>query len=592
MKMIKKIPFDGTPYGRMFLEVTRLLYGDYQYGNIDTVWLAALAIFAQAKLDHEMGEDKNITVSSSEYWARLNSLFECGDSISVQLPIPARPSIFEEAFNIVVDLVRIHGCEDWDFSDSYWYLSRTSYGMPSVISPEVADLMVEVFGDVKEKNVWCLFDGSYQLACRFAKKRAHVVVTLDNEIVRNALTLLNRLHGTTIKYDSPITVQNDNQIPFDLGVAVPPFGVRGLPRAYATSTFDEVDKWPGQQNRLELFAIRTLWERVAGQCAILVPPNVLFSTGQEQRFREFLVFDLNAVEAVISLPARQISSTNLAVGVLVLNHQANFQTIRFVDASVSAGIEKKGRADIRIKSGEIIASLARRAKDDPIFAKDIKRKELPASDTSLHPPRYISSVTLAGKTIRLGDIVEALIRPPARPVGHDQADAKEINISNLHEWGYVNETEKQVAVRKTKLQVSRLRDDDIIFSIKGSLGKVGIFQLVHKDQTDNPYVVSQSCIALRLSSEGLKKISPIALYMYLRSATGKAAINALNVGAAIPHIQPAALLDQLEVPVMSMKQQENLTEVFQNLWKLQQDIYKKQQEMDAIADTYWQNYSN
>ena len=72
---------------------------------------------------------------------------------------------------------------------------------------------------------------------------------------------------------------------------------------------------------LELFAIRALWEGVAGQCAILVPPKVLFSTGQEQRFREFLVFDLNAVEAVINLPARQISSTNLAAGVLVLNHK-------------------------------------------------------------------------------------------------------------------------------------------------------------------------------------------------------------------------------------------------------------------------------
>lgn len=592
--MNKKIAFDSTPYGRTFIEVTHLLRGDPQYGNVDTVWLAALATFVQAKLDYEMGRDNEdiAAVRPSEYWTRLNNLFECGGTISFQLPISTRAAIYGEAINIVADLIRMHGCKDWDFSDSYWYLSRTPHGMPSVISPEVADLIVEVFGDIKEKSVWCLFEGSHQLACRFAKKQAHVVITLENETVRRALTLLNRLHDTDVKYDNSLAVRND-QVQFDVGVAVPSFGVRGLPRSYITSTFDETDKWPGQQNRLELFAIRALWEGVAGQCAILVPPNVLFSTGQEQRFREFLVFDLNAVEAVVNLPARQISSTNLAAGVLVLNHRNSFQTIRFVDANVSTGIEKKGRADIRIKSSEIIASLVRRVKDDPTFAKDIERKDLPRSDTSLLPPRYISSVTSVGETIRLGDIVEVLIRPPARPVGRDQADATEINIANLHDWGYVNETEKQVVVRKTRLQVNRLHDDDIIFSIKGSLGKVGIFSSMQKNQImDKPYVVSQNCIAFRLSSEGLKKISPIALYMYLRSAIGKAAIDALNVGAAIPHIQPAALLDQLQVPVLSIKQQENLAEVFHNLLELQQGIYKKQQEMESIAGTYWQNYSN
>ena len=127
-----------------------------------------------------------------------------------------------------------------------------------------------------------------------------------------------------------------------------------------------------------------------------------------------------------------------------------------------------------------------------------------------------------------------------------------------------------------------MRDDDIIVSIKGSWGKVGIFSSVQKNQImDKPYVVSQNCIAFRLSSEGLKKISPVALYMYLRSATGKL-IDALNVGAAIPHIQPAALLDQLQVPVLSIRQQEKLAEVFKNLMELQQGIYKKQQEMESV----------
>lgn len=109
---------------------------------------------------------------------------------------------------------------------------------------------------------------------------------------------------------------------------------------------------------------------------------------------------------------------------------------------------------------------------------------------------------------------------------------------------------------------------------------------------EDAYVVSQSCIALRLFDGRLSIISPIALYMYLRSDIGKAAVEALSTGAVIPHIQPAALLDQLQIPVLPPARQDELEKSFHSLMALQQEIRDKQRKLDAMANTYWHNPDN
>lgn len=595
--MNNKISFADTSYGRAFLKVIQALQGDVEYDGQLDAWLAALFLFAQAKQDFgrpagTAPTTNYLNLSPAEYWARSSELIEQDMPGKFKLSPPARPAIHETVLTIVADHIRTHGCDSWDFSDSYWFLPREQYDMVTAISPEVADLIVDSFGDVRGKHVCCLFDGCYQLASKFAKHGANIFATVDNPLTKAVLRLMEKIHDTkNIRFVDPATVHDNNLNSYDIGISVPPFGMRAIPPGYESHPLDEPMPWPGQQHRVEFFAIRTLWDKVnqvAGRCAILVPPNVLFSTGQEQRFREFLLFELNAVDAVVNLPPRQITSTNLAAGVLFLDRHRDSQNIRLIDAGATAGIEKEGRAGIKIKSSAKIASLVRREIDDSEFATDLETSSIPGSDTSLHPPRYLSPVVLTGDKVPLKDVVEMVIRPPARPVGRDESQASEINITDLNEWGYVNKSSKTVQVRETKLQASRLRDDDVILSIKGSMGKVGIFHAPKNSLDDVTHVVSQSCIALRLSPEGKQKINPISLYMYLRSPIGKAALESLNVGAAIPHIQPAALLEQLEVPLLPMVQQEELEITFKNLMELQQEIRETQQKLEAIASTYWQ----
>jgi type I restriction enzyme M protein len=585
-------PFNATQHGRAFLKVFDLLWEDSSsHSRGSATWLSALALIAKVKEDSTNGQSDWSThlrqQRSEEFWINLRSRIGIGADF---LPSPARPAIHEEVIAITIELVKSWGHAKWEFFDSSWYVYNKGYDFPFTLSPEMADLAADGLGEVGGKYAWCLFNGSFQIAYRLAKKGAvGVVLTDDSPFMRYAVRVLNWLHHTTVRCHNPLLDSLDeNTVPYDVGVAVPPFGLRELPNVFDLAMFNSEPSWPGQ-NKPEIMAVRALWERVAGKSVIVAPPSLLFSIGQERQAREYMVFGLNAVDSVVNLPARQTSGSSISLPLLFLKRERQFnQPIRFIDASDQ--VEREGRTGVKMHSIDRIASLVCRGTDHADWVRDVQPNDLHASDVSLYPPRYFGTTFFPGETIGLGDIVQAIIRPPAKPMGRDEGEAEEINISDLHEWGYVgNQTKtKAVKVRQTKLQSSRLQADDIVVSIKGSIGKVGIFRATeHENVEEVPYVVSQSCVALRLSAQGKQRVPPIVLYMYLRSPLGKAVFDALNVGAVISHIQPASLIEQLKIPVLPILEQEKLVQTFQAMANLQREIQEKQDELDKFSRFYW-----
>lgn len=588
--MDQKKFFHATPHGRAFIQVFQMLQQDFQYrAEPNRAWLATLALFGQCKNDlvRPLGSDMNSLTRPADYWRKMTSELGLEEEFFMA---PLRAAIHEEALATITDLISTWGTADWDFFDSPMYLAgKGAYEFPFGVSPEVADLVAQTFGDVKGKYAWCLFDGSCQIAYRLAKSGANVVLSGGNPAMDVVLRLMNRLHDVEVRSWNPLASKpSENTCLYDIGVAFPPIGMRQLPHAFAHSSFDDDDAWPGQQNRPEIFALRAMWEKIGGKSVIFAPPSLLFSTGLERQAREHLVFDLNAVDAVIQLPARQLASSGVNSALLILSHQRRAdEPIRLIDASNST--EKEGRTGIKMQAVSMISALVRKETTDQSLARDIPIQNFLTLDVSLHPARYFGLTSLAGEVVTLGDVIEeAVLRPPAKPAGRDEEKAEEINISDLGEWGYVGQKTKTktIAVRQTKLQASRLRNDDIVFSIKGSLGKVGIF---YNENTDlsKTYVVSQSCIALRLSAEGKRRVRPITLFMYLRSATGRAAIDGLNVGSTIPHIQPGALIEHLKIPVLPLAEQETLEQTFYAMMALQDEIRDKQDQLDTLSKSFW-----
>jgi restriction endonuclease S subunit len=98
-------------------------------------------------------------------------------------------------------------------------------------------------------------------------------------------------------------------------------------------------------------------------------------------------------------------------------------------------------------------------------------------------------------------------------------------------------------------------------------------------------VVSQSCIGLRLRPGA--GISPVYLYMFLRSERGRELIDALRVGAVIPHVTPVALLEEIRVPRPSPAELKRAEKVFQSLRRIEAEIAAKLLERDRSAKTLW-----
>jgi hypothetical protein len=59
-------------------------------------------------------------------------------------------------------------------------LPRVPYDVPLAMSPEAADLMVEVLRNVQGKNAWCLFDGSQDRSSTSPEMIAHDVHLLGH----------------------------------------------------------------------------------------------------------------------------------------------------------------------------------------------------------------------------------------------------------------------------------------------------------------------------------------------------------------------------------------------------------------------------
>ena len=82
-------------------------------------------------------------------------------------------------------------------------------------------------------------------------------------------------------------------------------------------------------------------------------------------------------------------------------------------------------------------------------------------------------------------------------------------------------------------------------------------------------------------------MSPVLLFMYLRSDDFKKQIDALRVGATIAHVTPATLLQEIYIPVLPMAEQQIYIRNYSELCDLESSIEDAQQRMSEIRVALW-----
>lgn len=148
-----------------------------------------------------------------------------------------------------------------------------------------------------------------------------------------------------------------------------------------------------------------------GRVAVLLPHGVLFRGGAEQTIREYIVRDLNRLDAVIGLAPNLFHGTSIPVCLLVLksNRGANENNILFIDASkeFKPGKNQNSLTDENI-SKIVNAYVARQDVDK--FAHVASMDEIASNDYNLNIPRYVDTfeeeppVDLGAVTRELSDI--------------------------------------------------------------------------------------------------------------------------------------------------------------------------------------------
>ncbi len=163
----------------------------------------------------------------------------------------------------------------------------------------------------------------------------------------------------------------------------------------------------------------------------------------------------------------------------------------------------------------------------------------------------------------------------------------EIQGGDLPEYGYIDIAGKELKVSHTILEQCQsvfLQANDIIMTVRGSVGKVGIVSQNMLDRYQGKVIAGQTNMVLRIKNN--HQISSQALLMQLRSDFGQARLRLLSAGAVIAGVSVKDLKD-FPIAIFSHEQQKKLEESLENQQIIKQEIEAKKAYMNQLANDIW-----
>lgn len=468
------------------------------------------------------------------------------------------------------------------------------------VEQSVIELMVDMLGN-PGGAVWTPFDGSSQLAITAARKGYSV----NNASIMKNDELFSHLL-ICIESAGPIHERITNEITRDgLGrpttkadyvLAVPPLGLNLRSGDWAQWQSGD-DKTNEIYDRSEAWAVSELLKRASKQLVILTSQSWLFSTGQERRLREQLLSGSQcAIESVTTLPAGVLSSTNTQSAITV------FDQIKLRDAVRMTNLLSETRSSSLDELLAMYRENILRDEGESKQSRSVPVLEIKEAECILLPQRLLRKTALSKiNSVALEEICIS-IRPPTPYRESDGEHVVELGIPDLRNrlWNPITneilfEEHKSTLVRRRERQESFLEKDDILLSVKGTLGLARLIsdyfsgsEIKSTAEDRIKAVVSTSCVGLRIDKNAaLKGITPKYLVMYLRSPEGQEQIRSLHVGTAMPHISIQSLMRAVRIPVPDKTDLLAVMAEFDKLCSLEKKIERIQFEMNEITESRW-----
>ena len=141
--------------------------------------------------------------------------------------------------------------------------------------------------------------------------------------------------------------------------------------------------------------------------AVVVPHGVLFRGGSEEKIRTHIIKNMNALDAVIGLPANIFYGTSIPTAILVFRKNREPSTpIMFIDASEHY---EKGKNQNKLRPEDItkIVTTWKGRETVDKYARTVQLEEIATNDYNLNITRYISTAE-EEPPINLEEVIIAL----------------------------------------------------------------------------------------------------------------------------------------------------------------------------------------
>ena len=387
----------------------------------------------------------------------------------------------------------------------------------NVLSPVIADW---ISGGKTGLKIYCPFNSMLNVESNLPRDN-QIISPCTSEKLKLARTLHLICNGMKVP-ELPVMQFEEikgNQESFDAGFTFPP-----------------LDKDMQEQ------IIENMVYSITGRFCVIVSLGFTFRLGNTAKIRNE-VLDTRRLQAVAELPAGFLPNSGISCAALFFAPKTDFQdSVMFINLSGGEfrDRERSSRMFTVLNNPAVEILKSGLAGTEYELCKKVSYSEIESGGNVITPSRYVLSAEvqssqeqiLKGST-RLSEIVD-FVRVQ---VGRKENEGElyyEVTAGDINPAGLVEQPERAIHLSKDNPALkSQLKQNDLIFAIKGSVGKVGLL-------TGTPcnWVENQSFVILRLKN----KDWPVEfVFRQLKSNAMKNYIQSKTTGSVIPSLTMAEL---------------------------------------------------
>jgi len=365
----------------------------------------------QAVLNHI--EQSTMGTESEE---DFNALFEDLDLNSTKLgrTVSTRNSIIVQILNQLDQIdFKLDEIENDVLGDTYEYLiskfaagagkSAGEFYTPQPVSKIMAKIVTT--GKKKVRSAYDPTCGSGSLLLRVSKE-AEVSEFFGQELNRTTYNLarmnmiLHDIHFREFEIQHEDTLENPQHLEkrFEAIVANPPFSAHWKGNKNPLNETDERFSRYGRlapNTKADYAFLQHMLYHLAdnGIMASVFPHGILFRGAAEGVIRKYIIEEVNALDAVIGLPANLFYGTSIPACVVVLKKcREQDDNVVFIDASGDDHFVKEGNQNkLRDTDVDLIVNTYRNRKATKKYSYVATLDEIRENDYNLNIPRYVDT---------------------------------------------------------------------------------------------------------------------------------------------------------------------------------------------------------